>query len=347
VFDFFQRLQSAPPLWVAPGAIDAAVEYGKYSSQSIIRQYMGDAANKSRGPLRLSSLGKPAVEIATKLPGPKDELASWGFHNHPFDETMRLVFSMGDWFENWVGFQLRRLGYTIHQCDPCSDDGQHKAEFEGVPGHLDFVVSDPKGYKFVLEVKTMSSHYFNQFFDVRYNEQDMFLTRVGAGDDERGYLTQLATYMHHTGLPGYWLALDKGSRKMALGQPDPAEVSGALHRARRIIPIIQNINTLEDVFATLAPPPGEPEVYKKQFTGLLKVPTAMAYFPYRDVFYQTQKGKNGYGKANNYVGEFDVEEYLALLATTPEEPERMRFLMRHTERRTYQEAVELFTSAPE
>jgi len=47
------------------------------------------------------------------------------------------------------------------------------------------------------------------------------------------------------------------------------------------------------------------------------------------------------------VGEFDVEEYLALLATTPEEPERMRFLMRHTERRTYQEAVELFTSAPE
>jgi len=334
MLDFFDRLNSADKVWKGKAAQKAATEYGKYSKQSIIRQYMGDHANDARGPLRLSSLGKPAVETACKIPAVKDELESWGLHNEDMDETTSLVFSMGDWFENWVGFQLRRLGYTIEECNPCSEDGQHMAEYHGVPGHLDFIVQDETGYRFVLEVKTMSSYYFNSFFDVKYNESGMFLHRENVGDDNRGYLTQLASYMHSTGLPGYWLALDKGSRKMAIGTPNDDECSDVLRRADRVIPIIQGIETLEDVFTHLRPPPGEPEVYKKQLTGRLKVPTALAYWHYTEAFYDMYTEKNSYGKKTMYVGEFDPREYEEAIEVAQE----TRFLMHHTQHSTYESA---------
>lgn len=347
MLDFFNHLNSAKRFWTGDAAERAADEYANYSRQSIVRQYIGDAANKARGPLRLSSLGKPAVETAAKIPAVRDELSSWGFENHPFDETMRHVFTQGDAFENWVGFQLRRLGYTIHECGPCSSDGQHMAEYEGVPGHLDFIVTDPDGYKFVLEVKTMSTYYFKQFFDLRYSDTDMFIVKDGIGDDDRGYLTQLSTYMEHTGLPGYWLALDKGTRQLAVGSPHPDDVEAALARASRIIPIIQKIETLQDVFLRLNPPPGEPEVFKKQLTGRLKLPTTMAYWHYREVFYNIQHDKNGYKKSTEYIGEYNVDEYIDLLASDPTEAERLRFLMHYTDKSTYEANVRQYTSGAE
>ena len=338
MLDFFTRLNNAPRNWSGTKAELSVDEFGAYSSDSIRRQYLADPHNAGRSFIRLSALGKPAVETAIKHPDVKAELLTWGFHNDPFDETMLLTFALGDWFENWVGFQLRRLGYHIETCVECSTDGQHMVEFEGVKGHLDFIVNDPEtNERFVLEVKTMSTNYFQQFFDVKYNESDMFILRPGAaGDDERGYMTQLATYMHHTGLPGYWIALDKGTRKLAVGSPCSEDVDRALARGRRIIPILNGIEKLEDVFTRLRPPPGVPEVYKRQLTGRLKLPSTMAYSPVKNVFYKITEAKNGYGKLTEYVGKFDIEEYISQLEDPSSNVDG--WLMAHTKRLTYGEA---------
>lgn len=293
---------------------------------SIVRQYVGDRANDRRPNLRVSSIGKPAVLGALGLPHIQRELATLQAElperTTPDDEQakiterLRLIFHTGDWFEAWVAFQLDRLGYerVAIPDDKLSEDLQWRVEYNvpgldvPVVGHLDHVVELGDGERLILEVKTMSDSYWRQFTGAGYKFKDDNLVTDG-GDDDRGYMTQLALYMEATGYDGAWLALNKATSQMALVYPDPDDLAAARTRANKVALALSKVKTLSDVYTLLKAPPGVPEVYKRKATGRLLLPTSMKYSGVAELFYDIRVEKNGYGKLTEYVGDFPEELY--------------------------------------
>lgn len=322
--DFFERLHSAGMWRSAP--FTSLEEFGQTMKASITRQYVGDAANDKRPNLRVSSIGKPAVLGALGLPAVQNEVAALLAGLPPRDtpddddgditERVRLIFSIGDWYEAWVAFQLDRLGYdrVAIPADQRSEDDQWRVEYKvpdldaPVVGHLDHVVDTEDG-RYILEVKTMSDSYWRSFTGAGYNFKDDYLVSEGGGNDDRGYMTQLALYTAATGFKGAWLALNKATAQQALVFPAESDLAAATARANKVATALSRIKTIRDVFDLVKAPPGVPEVYRRSATGRLLIPTSMKYSGVSHLFYHIQVEKNGYGKQTEYIGEFDPDLY--------------------------------------
>lgn len=308
---------------------DATQRFGAAMMASLHRQYVEDPANKKReGSLRMSSLGKPAVCSALALPHIKQELKSklhiaeknLGVAIKVIQETKternKLTFHLGDWFEAWASVYLERAGYApVPIPQNClSEDGQWrvKVQFPGAQllvGHLDLVISRGQGEPLIVEVKTMSDSYWRSFTRLGYKaSEDLYFVDSG-GDDDRGYMTQLALYIGSTGYNGVWLALNKATMQMAIVTPDGADLEYAWKRAERVSQALSCIGTLKDVYNKVLAPPGVPEIFKGAATGRLILPPTMRYetSAIPEFWYRVRVAKNGYSKETKYIGSYDAD----------------------------------------
>lgn len=257
-------------------------EYIKGVRDSFKRKYLSKEAKGNQ--LRLSALGKPAVLNAlTKLGHVESSKVT---------NKLKHIFHTGDMFESFIFAAAKAYGYNLI-CD------QQEVEFEGVLGHIDGVLDAPLG-QVLVEVKTMSQNYFGQFTKKQ--------------NDDRGYVTQLATYQHCMSLDAYWLCLNKSTHEVVLVQPDAIQLADALNRAKRVVERMRQVNTLSDVLKVFKAPPAVEEVYRRSGTGRYILPESMRWSEYASCFYELMTDTNGYGKPTQYVvGYRTPEEMVALV----------------------------------
>ena len=221
--------------------------------------------------LRVSSLGKPVVVQALKLLGYSD--------SQELDNHTRHIFYTGDFNEAYILLQAQAYGFDVLM-------KQHEVNMMGVKGHIDAVLNTSKG-KALVEVKTMSQYNIMKF-------------RKEANDDY-GYATQLAVYQHCLGLPAYWLCFDKSTHLWEVITPDDTILKDRLGRVSRIIPKLNSIKTVEQVFEELQPPPAVAEMYKRAATGRYVLPDSMKWSCFSPVFYELISDIDGYKKEKMYV----------------------------------------------
>jgi len=267
----------------SPTVKGLASDYGKLVASSALKQFTDYEDDIKHGGLRLSSLGKPAVLQAIELTAVRDELIECGVYQEEEGASSRLreLFHRGDQYEALVMFVLQLYGYKVIST-------QETVSFMGVPGHTDAIIETPFGDQLLLEVKTMSDYYFKQF--------------VKCQNDDRGYITQLATYAYCTSKTPVWICLNKGNHEVAVIEPVPEQLDRALTRARVIIPILTDkISCVDDILANLKAPPGVEEVYRKHKTDKFLLAPSIKYSPYRSMFYELVTEPNGYGKDTEYI----------------------------------------------
>jgi hypothetical protein len=255
---------------------------------------------------RISQIGKPTILTAIKklendfgvnkpapvvVPGvivPEDEVVS------DFTPRMQSIFLWGNVFEEWVIMVGETLGWWK------VIETQTRVEYEGMVGHTDAILWTPEG-EFVMECKTMSPNYHRKF--------------TKFPDDERGYVSQLGLYSLATGLPGFWLVLDKATGVLSVVTPDPDYTSERVTRAVKVFNHIRdNVVDIPSLVKTIPVPPPTPEIFRRSPTGCYLVPDTMKYSPYVDVFYTTEKAYNQYKKPTTYVtGLRDEDEVIDLL----------------------------------
>ena len=266
-------------------------EYGVAVGLSALRQFCG--VDRQMGGLRLSSLGKPAVLQAMELPHIKAQLMESDLYStEEVGAKLREIFHRGDQYEAFVLMMLKLGGYTVVST-------QSTVNYFGVVGHTDAIVQIA-GQEVLLEVKTMSDVYFNQF--------------TKRQNDDRGYITQLATYASCTGHQPLWVCINKGNHNVVVIEPDMQQCMDALSRAQTIIPKFKEVHQLSDVLNVFSPPPGVPEVYRKQPSGKLLLHPGIKYSPYRHMFYNIYEEENGYGKQTEYIAGVREPSELAAFA---------------------------------
>lgn len=253
-------------------------EYGAAVGLAALRQFCG--VGKASSGLRLSSLGKPAVLQAMELPHIKTQLVDADpYAAEEISVKMREIFHRGDQYEAFVLMMLKLGGYEVVST-------QSTVNYLGVVGHTDAIIRIG-GSEVLLEVKTMSDVYFNQF--------------TKRQNDDRGYITQLATYASCTGIQPLWICINKGNHEVRVIEPDMQQMMDALSRAQNIIPKFALVHQLSDVLKVFSPPPGVEEVYKRQGTGKYLLHPSIKYSPYRHLFYHIYEEENGYGKQTEYI----------------------------------------------
>lgn len=242
--------------------------YGQMMEQSLRRHYVEDRERKG---LRMSGLGKPAAVQG---------LNHLGYYEPDPSGKTKLIFHLGDVYENWLELQLRAYGFKV-----VSSQGQ--VDFHGVKGHYDFVIEGSNGDSLLVEAKTMSDGYSKQF---RKNP-----------DDARGYTTQLALYNHTTGIPAVWVCFNKGTAETFMVEPTYEVLTERLNRAEDIITRMRTLKKVDDLLDTFRAPPPYEEKYRGSMTGNYLVPLNMKYTPFKDALYDLEYTKNGYGKDTEYV----------------------------------------------
>lgn len=248
--------------------------HGDLSFQQMLSRQFEIRQKDAKG-LRCSGLGYPAVLQAL----------SWlGFPKEEVDFQSKLRFFTGDVFEAEIVALCRSIGIKI-------TGDQTKLTFHGISGHCDGILELETGQKKLLEIKTANDNFFKM---VQRNPKNL---------EDRGYLTQVSVYCEALGLPEYLILINNKNTGELLeveGEPDLALIG----RAARIIQKIKLLEKPEDILAPgsgLSAPPPEEEVFKKQATGKLLVPTSMKYSPYAGAFYKTRGELNGYNKLTGYV----------------------------------------------
>lgn len=257
--------------------------------QSLNRQFLNE--EQTHPPLRLSSLGKtPAFELLAKKLG----LIEQG-SKHTVNEGLKLIFSLGDWFEAYLIFMLKRAGYTVH-------GQQTEVKWHGVTGHIDTLVDDVDGNTHLLEIKSANDWYSSDTF------------KRGYPLDDRGYLTQLLTYSECLNIPreyAHWIMWNKNTGEMrVMNLSDvPTELADErLSRGKKIVEAYQNCVTPRDLYSTVKPPPPAIEMDKNHKPVLdddgqlkLYVPSVVSH-PY--FCYVIKEGKTKWGKKREYVTDY-------------------------------------------
>ncbi len=104
-----------------------AKEAAKVFEQSLVRQYVEDDTHQTVW--RLSQVGRqPALEILARHFG---VIPLGG--SQTVTPQQRYLFHVGDTFEAWVVFTLKRLGYSILE-------SQSTVNYCGIGGHIDFLL---------------------------------------------------------------------------------------------------------------------------------------------------------------------------------------------------------------
>lgn len=231
---------------------------------SLKRQFVVKDERNTNSPLRLSALGKPAMELVCQkfFLGHEEADINW---------RTRSIFYQGDTFEGFINFLLKSVGFAVLE-------EQTTVEWHGVLGHTDSIVLDEEtGQKWLLEFKTMNSKKF---------------TRIkNGGMDIPEYLTQMATYMAATGLPGAWVCVNKDNSELMVIIANKEELEPYLNRAKYIVDCFDNlIDTYDDAFKYFRTPELEPIMRGQKRIGW-KVPDNMRWSAYVDKLYYAKPMK--------------------------------------------------------
>ncbi len=256
------------------GYDDTASFYRTAIEESFARQFTDKGDDQERDTLRVSSIGKPCVLQALKL---------LGYHEPPPERKMRFVFHLGDIFEAYLTLLAKAYGFEV--VTP-----QAEVDFLGVKGHIDFILRNPITKEMaVIELKTMSGSYWNKFHTSYRGE---YFAKEDPSCDTRGYLAQGAIYSHCTGLPLYWIVMDKSRNLTHLVQPVEENFEAAIRKATKIIPKLRQVEKFDDVLRLFKAPPGVPEFSgrgrNKEATGNFTLVESMQYSPFRHIFYELE-----------------------------------------------------------
>lgn len=260
---------------------------------SLRRQFLCE--EQTHPPLRLSSLGKtPAFELLGKKLG----LIEQG-SKHTVNEGLKLIFSLGDWFETYLIFMLRRAGYSIIS-------QQDEVKWNGVTGHIDVRVMGTDGIEHLLEIKSANDWYASDTF------------KRGYPLDDRGYLTQLLTYAECLEIPrerSHWVMWNKNTgeiRVMDLSNVPEDVASERLIRGKRIVDAYRNCETPADLYSTVKPPPPAIEMDKNHKPVLDDNGQLKLYVPsvvnHPDFCYKIVEGKTRWGKKRDYVIDYNYPD---------------------------------------
>lgn len=258
-------------------------DYGEAMYQSLGRHF---AEDRQRGGVRMSKLGYPAAILA---------LARLGYVEPEPKGKSRLIFHMGDMFENFLEVMMQTYGIEIL-------DSQRELTWNGgIKGHLDYIIKSPvTGQPIVVEAKTMSENYARMF-----SRQQ---------NDDRGYISQLALYTDCTGMEGTWICLNKGNAELFEITPAEGLFEAARNRAAKVLERIEKVNTLDDVLAydggQFQLPPPRPERYKNAETGRMILPPSMSFSPFKSALYKLTDDYNQYKKPTKYVEGYADTEHM-------------------------------------
>lgn len=282
------------PRWESKVMPNEAIQYatdkaGDMAKAMFKRQYA--SLERDNPVLRLSGLGKYSiVEVLAKKFG----LIQQG-GDSTVDNECRLRFVTGDLFECQMYVILNSLGFEVLET-------QKSISFQGVSGHTDFIVRNPSGEKYLLELKTANEYYFKQI-------------KKWIGD-ERGYLTQLVTYSHCVGLPAAWIFVNKNTSELfvkELADVPQEQRDARFKRAQAVVKAFNECPTFEDfpLFCQVPPPKIEKlkdGTLKYWEDGSLKMYVGDYDFVNPDLFYVVDRKHNDYKKMRNYVTDFRYPE---------------------------------------
>jgi hypothetical protein len=248
---------------------------------------------------RMSGIGKPTIITAInkyKIDMGYDELDETDDEHTP---RMQTMFLWGNLFEEWI----IKVGVKLNWWGVIDNSQQRHLVYNAngveIDGHVDGILETPYG-SFVFECKTLSPNYARTF--------------MKEPNDDRGYLTQLALYSACTGLPGFWLILDKGTGLLNVVSLPQELADERVKRVDIIVPHINSLKTIEEAVNTISLPELKEDKFKRALTGRYTLPESMKYWVYTDVFYETYSDFNKYRKMTKYVeGERDKDEVIDIL----------------------------------
>jgi len=257
---------------------DALATAAEMYRQGLIKQY---ASAPQKGGLRLSGLGKPALDIFARKFHPEWFTTDWQ------TERLTQLFHVGDTFEADMYVHLDRFGYEV-------EETQQVVSFGGVTGHTDFIIRTPAGERFLLELKTCAGHKFTQYTE----DSKGVLKNIEC--IPKTYRTQLALYQQCLGIDSYWCFYNKDTSDIFFRPFIPSENAHLIRRAELIISEYARITEWDEVFNVFCAPPPEGEKYKNAMTGNFKVPQDIdkQLAPH---IYEVIESKNNYGKMTSYV----------------------------------------------
>lgn len=224
-----------------------------------------------RSHIGVSSLGKPMPLLALKKFG----------YNEPIINRLRITFFTGHLMEMMIFKTMKSHNLPLHS-------EQAEVYFNGFLGHIDGCLGD-----ILLEVKTMSSGYWQQF--------------TNKPNNMRGYISQLAVYRDFMDMPAYWLCFNKETSELAIVPFPDEELDASIDEVTEKINKLESIETVNDLGDCWLPSPPA-EMYRKQATGKFLVPQNMKLSHYYPAFYDIEKGENGYGKPQQYVTRIKTTE---------------------------------------
>lgn len=228
--------------------------------------------DKQRSYVGASALSRPDVLLALMYLG-------YPHISAPYPVKTAMTFHLGDVFEALVVELMGCYGLPI-------TGGQTEVAIPGTPvrGHIDGFCESLDA---VVEVKTMAASYWKSF--------------VKQPNNFRGYFTQLAIYKNTTGKSNaFWVCFNKETSEIACVIPDDEELQGYYDTAVGRATILQTFDSIKAVGSLNVPDP-KPEVFRKEETGKLMLPTSMRYTPYMGCFYDTYEAKDGYKHDKTYV----------------------------------------------
>lgn len=267
MLDFLDRLNSLnvypePFSFRAAEMSNWAKEAEKFVYDSLYRQFIRKDERNTNCPLRLSALGKPAMDlVCTKFFGHTEEAdINW---------RTRSIFYQGDTFEGFIWFLLQSVGYK-------KLSAQDTIEWKGVLGHTDGRLLDADGVEWLVEFKTMNSRKFS-----RIKKEGM---------DIAEYITQMATYMDATGLPGAWICVNKDTSELMVIIPKREALVGHLNRAQYLVESFKKIEVFEDAYKYFRAPLITPITRGGKLIGW-RVPDEMRWCKHVDKVYHIKPMK--------------------------------------------------------
>ena len=184
-------------------------------------------AEKYRGKLRMSILGKPSRQLWYDKFSPKDKKEE--------NAGLNLKFLYGHIIEHLVLYLAELAGHKI-------EDQQMKVEIDGVTGHIDSKIDGE-----ICDVKSASSFSFKKFQSGEI-----------VGDDPFGYHAQLSGYETANGTKdGGFLVVDKSTGDICFYKPDDMAKPN-------VKTLIKN---LKDTLEQATPPPVKCYPYKEEKNG--------------------------------------------------------------------------------
>lgn len=287
---------------------EAMAEYVEELQYSVLRQYRPELlpeadVNARKSWLRMSSLGKPAILQLLQAPHIQKELMD--AHKAEIidvmekDERRSLMFHLGDWFEGYFRFLLRRFGWEIY----APPDGAKQWEFtlDGVTGHGDIIASPPGDSEnvVVFECKAMASYLVKNMVSDPWGEKPE-------------YVTQASCYAHcfremfpekqvHAVIAA--LALDE--RRVHYIDIDPQTQEDSVRRARKLIEVLPTIESFTALEGVIKPPPGTRPVYRNKEVAepILTPPKSLRYADpaLLALFYEVTEASYKAGRYNKKV----------------------------------------------